>query len=613
VPWVTVAAAAAALLVVARHRRLYMDALAKALSRHTVEFGATMEQPLVVDREALAALDRGLRDSEPTVVVFSVALLAQLPPEAALPRLLGWLGHSAPEVRAEAARVLGRLDLRVNGHPVAELRAAIHRETSGFVLASLLDTLGEWGLADTAHVLPLARSGDPRVRRSALVALARSGWVGAHEEIARLLAPGGTREDRIVGAGAVGALGAEEHLEALTLAAEDSAVRPAALESLSALGAPAVPALAALLRRRDLPLPVRRSVVTALAAVPHRDGRDALLALAGEPALGPAALTSLHRLRRERRLDPVEPTRLRSPLEAEVHRGLRCAVNSAAFRGVGDDPNASFLADELAGLAERSSQRILRMLALSYDPSRMAAIQAALASDDTPQRSNALELLESTLAPEQARVVMPYADAMAEGFAAERVAALLDDAGAELSALAADPDWWTRTLALHALGRHQEITVPGRDPGDTEDPDMIPVIERVMILKGSQLFRNLPGHDLAGIAALAQVVYLQDGETVFRQGDHGDAFFMVVQGSVRILRGSHELALLGPREGFGEMAILDQETLSATAVAAEPTTLLKIDRDSFDRLIEQNPSVARGIYRMLTQRLRNTLAQLAAG
>jgi CRP-like cAMP-binding protein len=108
-------------------------------------------------------------------------------------------------------------------------------------------------------------------------------------------------------------------------------------------------------------------------------------------------------------------------------------------------------------------------------------------------------------------------------------------------------------------------------------------------------------------------VYLQDGETVFRQGETGDAFFMVVQGSVRILRGSHELAVLGPREGFGEMAILDQETRSATAVAAEPTTLLKIDRDSFDRLIEQNPSVARGIYRMLTRRLRNTLAQLAAG
>jgi len=257
------------------------------------------------------------------------------------------------------------------------------------------------------------------------------------------------------------------------------------------------------------------------------------------------------------------------------------------------------------------------MLALSHDAGRMAAIQEALASDDGRRRSNALELLEGTLGPDQARVVMPYAEALADGFVEERVAALMADSDAGLSrpleALADDSDWWTRALALHGLGRDREITIPGRDPDDTEDPDMIPIIERVMILKGSQLFGNLPGHDLAWIAAMAEVVYLGDGDKVFQQGDIGDAFYMVVQGSVRILRGTHELAVLGPREGFGEMAILDQETRSATAVAAEPATLLKIDRDSFDRLIEQNPSLARGIYRMLTRRLRSTLAHLAAG
>jgi len=41
--------------------------------------------------------------------------------------------------------------------------------------------------------------------------------------------------------------------------------------------------------------------------------------------------------------------------------------------------------------------------------------------------------------------------------------------------------------------------------------------------------------------------------------------------------------------------------------------MLRIDQDSFDRLIEQNPSVARGIYRVFNQRLRNTLAQVATG
>ena len=142
---------------------------------------------------------------------------------------------------------------------------------------------------------------------------------------------------------------------------------------------------------------------------------------------------------------------------------------------------------------------------------------------------------------------------------------------------------------------------------------MIPLIAKVMLLKGSEFFRNLPGADLAGIAAMTEVVHVDADEVIFEQGDEGDDFYVVVTGAVIISRGATKLATLGPREGFGEMAILDRETRSATATAAEDTTLLSLDRDSFDRIIEQNPVVARGVYRVLTERLRNTLAQLAAG
>jgi hypothetical protein len=313
----------------------------------------------------------------------------------------------------------------------------------------------------------------------------------------------------------------------------------------------------------------------------------------------------------------VDPARLRSPLQSEVRRGLRYALISSTLREHGDADPIHFVAEELAGLTERSVYRVMRILTLSHDPALLETVRKALLSDDVSQRSNALELLESMLSQEESRIVIPFAEAGAEGFPRDRVAGLVATGSAmqsrPLEALLEDDDWWTRALALHALGRHAEISIPGRDPDHTEDPDMIPIIERVMILKGSQLFRYFPGNDLAGIAALSEVVHLEKDQVVFEQGEPGDAFYMVVRGNIRIMRGSTELALLGPREGFGEMAILDQETRSATATAAEPTTLLRIDRDSFDRLIEQNPSVARGIYRMLTQRLRNTLAQVAAG
>jgi CRP/FNR family cyclic AMP-dependent transcriptional regulator len=131
------------------------------------------------------------------------------------------------------------------------------------------------------------------------------------------------------------------------------------------------------------------------------------------------------------------------------------------------------------------------------------------------------------------------------------------------------------------------------------------------VASSSTLPRALPA--LAGIASLADVAHLQTDDVVFEQGDEGDAFYMVVRGGIRITRVAVKLAVLGSREGFGEMAILDKETHSATATAAEATTLLRIDQDSFDRLIEQNPDVVHGIYRVLTQRLRSTLAQVAAG
>jgi hypothetical protein len=394
------------------------------------------------------------------------------------------------------------------------------------------------------------------------------------------------------------------------------------LEALAALGPSAVPTLAELLGRRELPLALRRSVISSLAGISGPEARDALVDLVDEPALGPAALTSLGRMRTAGTIDPVEPRLLRPVLSDEMQRGLRYAVAAGAIRVTAVEPHESFVAHELQGLYERSVERVLKILALSYDPVRLRAIGKALQSDNTLQRSNALELLEGTMSRAAVLAVMPFLEAVAEDLPDERIDELLSDAASvrarPTEVLLRDADWWPRALALHVLGRDDEVTTPGRSKDDevvdvAQEDQMMPLIEKVMILKGSEFFRHFPGSDLAGVAALADVRHAEAGEVVFEQGDDGDAFYVVVQGAIAISRGGTHLAMLGPREGFGEMAILDRDTRSATATAAEDTTLLRLDRDSFDRVVEQNPVVARGIYRVLTERLRNTLAQVAAG
>ena len=621
-PIMTALTAFVALAVALRHRALYMATLERALAQRTVDFGTLGESSLVLDRSALEVLARGLADDDPGVVVFSLSLLERLPPSEAAARALPLLEHAEPEVRAEAALVLGRLDLR---DPTA-VREALHRrleaEDSPFVLASILRASSAWPDGDPAVVRRFLTHPHAEVRREALAALARSGHPDFDEALNRMFASSDPR-DQAAAVGAVGDLGLIARVGQVGDAVAHADVRPAALAALASLGEPAVPVLSALLERRDLPLSLRRSVVTALGEIPGDTSRRALVELLEEPALGPPALTSLLRLRRAGRIEPIPAEELRGVLREEVRRGFRYALAASAIRAdhVGGGKRAArarFVSDELDELRMRATHRVLRVLALSYDPDRMAAVSRALFSDDSERHSHALELLEGTLSAADERIVVPFAEATSEGFDVQAARPFLHDVARlmahPLETLLEESDWWPRALALHALGRDAEISAPGRDPGPPdEERDMIPLIEKVMVLKGSQLFQGFPGNELAGIASVAGVAHLDRGQIVFHQGDPGDAFYMVVQGAVRITRDGHEVAVLGPREGFGEMAILDQETRSASAIAAEPTTLLRIDRDSFDQLIEQNPSLARGIYRVLNQRLRNTLAQLAMG
>jgi HEAT repeat protein/uncharacterized membrane protein len=613
----TVASAAAAVAAYSRHRLHYMSALEGALARHAVDLGTPKNTPLVVDKDALTVIDRGLTDPDPGIVIFSASLLEQLPATDALPRLTRLFQHAAPPVRAEAARILGRIDAPLDFATGVSMARLLSEETVPLVLANLLESVGRVGGVEPSLVVPYLDHGEGEVRRAALGALTRLEGPGARERV-RALLQGERAIDRIVGAQVVGDLGLEAFIDDVASVVEDAEARPAALEALSRLGPVAVPTLASVVRRRELPLPLRRTVVSALATIDGRQAEETLLSFVTEPSLGPAALHSLTRKRSAKSLAPVDEGDLRAALREEIRRGLVCSAIGDLIESEAERPRDRFVASELHTLREQAVRRVLEILALSYDPNRIASVSAALLSDSPSRRSNALELMEGTLGGPTATVVMPFLDLVAEGMPLTRVLEQLTTGPALRKApaltLLDEDDWWARALGLHYLERDEEISTPVEAPEQPrETHDMIPLIERVMILKGSEFFRNFPSPDLAGIAAMATVVHVDANDVIFQQGDEGEVFYIVVSGAVVISRGKTRLATLGPREGFGEMAILDRESRSATATAEVATTLLALDRDSFDRAIEQNPVVARGVYRVLTERLRNTLAQVAAG
>lgn len=101
------------------------------------------------------------------------------------------------------------------------------------------------------------------------------------------------------------------------------------------------------------------------------------------------------------------------------------------------------------------------------------------------------------------------------------------------------------------------------------------------------------------------------GTALFRRGEEGDALYIVIRGRIRIFasnrRGSEiTLALLGPGEFFGEMALLDGQPRSANAEAEEDTELHVLKRDPFFSFLMHKESALRAILCSLSLRLRRT-------
>ncbi len=135
---------------------------------------------------------------------------------------------------------------------------------------------------------------------------------------------------------------------------------------------------------------------------------------------------------------------------------------------------------------------------------------------------------------------------------------------------------------------------------------MITTVEKVLFLKSIDLFRALPSEELAQIAEIAEEQPFGAGDPVFTEGELGDALYLVVEGTVRVHRGTKELAELSAREVFGEMAVLDSEPRSASVTVVDDAVLLKIGRDDFRDILGERPEIAMGVMKVLTRRLRET-------
>jgi len=129
-------------------------------------------------------------------------------------------------------------------------------------------------------------------------------------------------------------------------------------------------------------------------------------------------------------------------------------------------------------------------------------------------------------------------------------------------------------------------------------------IERVICLKAVPMFAEVSEETLADVAELLGEVEYEKGQVVFEKGAQGDSLYIVISGRVRVYDGTRTIVELGPKEIFGELALLDPEPRLASVAAATETRLFRLDRDSFAELMAGNIDVVRGVLHVLCERLR---------
>ncbi len=136
----------------------------------------------------------------------------------------------------------------------------------------------------------------------------------------------------------------------------------------------------------------------------------------------------------------------------------------------------------------------------------------------------------------------------------------------------------------------------------------------IEFLRRLPLFADLPEADLQALYQRAEPLTLAAGDWLMREGEQGDALYAVLEGEIEITKRAGEqdvvLAMRGPGEVIGELALLEQTPRSASGRAVQETHLLTIGKEAFKQVLALSSSAALALLNTFNSRLRSTEAML---
>jgi hypothetical protein len=295
----------------------------------------------------------------------------------------------------------------------------------------------------------------------------------------------------------------------------------------------------------------------------------------------------------------------------------------------------------------------LRLIAHTAFDDRKQVIMKALHSQSRHDRENAVEAIESSLHPSIRRTLIPLLEERPleekPGSGNKNAGLGLDGtalAQDALMKLIGDEDPITRVLALYTASeigldlpeKERLALVSAEDPVVRDAArwtvnkggrgELLPdqkiygphLLDRIVLISSVPIFEDLSVSALFSIAAKTSVRCYRLGEFVVREGDPGDALYLVMDGTLAVVKYTkyattlHAIVLDRIEKGsfFGEMAILDGQKRSADVKVESEAQLLVLKAADFVDVVKDHPAVAVQIGKVLAGRIRALQRRLQA-
>jgi CRP-like cAMP-binding protein len=126
---------------------------------------------------------------------------------------------------------------------------------------------------------------------------------------------------------------------------------------------------------------------------------------------------------------------------------------------------------------------------------------------------------------------------------------------------------------------------------------------KIEALRRSPLFEGLAGSELTQLAKESEDVEATRGKVLCAKGDTAAEFFVILEGEAEVTRDGDRVSTLGPGDFFGEIALIDRSTRTATVTATTPVRFFVLTGRAFSALLDNNPGVERKVLRTLAKRV----------